>query len=234
VSRAAALALALALVAGCGESTDPCAAIAGTCLAVEVRSDTVAEIDQLELDVLYGGRHATATTQAEGGRVVGLPLVTAIELDVTGAGELAVGVVAAGKLSGTVLGTGAASATLAPDEHGAIELVLAPPAECVGGGLYCGGDKVAGDPDTLYQCNEGGVPLARGVCTAGCIVRPADDDACRADGGTCIEGGFYCGGDKVEGDPQTRYTCAGGVGIDGVECADACVVAPPGEDDYCI
>ena len=73
----------------------------------------------------------------------------------------------------------------------------------------------------------------RGVCTAGCVVRPADDDACRADGGTCIEGGFYCGGDKVEGDPQTRYTCAGGVGVDGVECADACVVAPPGEDDYC-
>lgn len=227
----------LALVlAGCGEGADPCAGAASTCLEVQVRSgadDPIDQIDQLELDVLYGDQHGTATTQAEGGRVVGLPLVTAIELDIDGDAALEVGVVVAGKLGGVVLGTGAASATLAAGEHASIDILLIAPVECVGGSFYCGGDKVAGDPDTLYECNEGGVPLARGVCTAGCVVEPADDDTCRGGGGTCVDGGFYCGGDKLDGDPRTLYRCAGGAGVDGVECADGCVIAPAGQDDAC-
>lgn len=224
--------LALAVLAACGDGADPCAGVAGTCLAVEIRSDTVARIDQLELDILFGDRHGTATTQAAGGAVVGLPLATAIALE-DGDGDLRVGVVAAGKLGGVVLGTGAASATLAPGEHAAVAIFLVEPVACVGGGFYCGGDKVAGDPDTLYQCNEGGAPLARGVCAFGCVVNPGEDDACRGGGGPCVEGGFYCGGDKLDGDPRTLYRCAGGVGVDGVECADGCVVAPEGQDDHC-
>jgi hypothetical protein len=220
-------------LAGCGGDRDPCADVAGRCLALDVRAQGFDRIDQLELDVLYGDLHATATTQADGGRIVALPLVTAIDLDATAPGELAVGIVAAGKLGGTVQGTGAASATLAPGEHAAVELLLVAPDECVGGSFYCGGDKVAGDPDTLYECNEGGVPLARGRCAWGCVVRPADDDTCRGGGGTCVDGGSYCGGDKLDGDPQTLYTCSGGFGVDGVECADGCVVAPEGQDDHC-
>lgn len=224
------LTAALAVLAACGEP-DPCAGLADTCLAVRVDSSIAGEIDQLELDILYGDRHATITTQAEGGRVVTLPVTTAIELELSG--PTFVGVVAAGKLSGLVLGTGAGSAELAPGDRRSIEIRLAETQDCVAGSFYCGGDKMAGDPDTLYQCNAGGVPLARGRCAYGCVIRPGDDDVCRGGGGTCVEGGYYCGGDKLDGDPQTLYRCQDGAGTAGVECADGCVVSPPGMDDAC-
>ncbi len=163
--------------------------------------------------------------------MVSLPLVTSIELDLSDTTKL--GLVAAGKLSGVVQGTGAASASLGPNEHGSVTIELAPLQACVAGGLYCGGDKIAGDPDTLYQCNAGGAPLARGRCAFGCVVRPADDDTCRGGGGTCIDGGLYCGGDKLDGDPQTLYRCSGGAGTDGTVCPDGCVVAPARQDDAC-
>ncbi len=218
------------LVVACGGGDDPCAGVAGSCVAIHVRSDVVAEIDQLELDLLYGDRHATTSTQAEGGRVIALPLDTAITLDDDAA---TVGVVAAGKLSGVVLGTGAGSATLEPGEHAAITIQLATPDDCVAGSFYCGGDRVAGDPDTLYECNAGGVPLARGGCAHGCVTTPADDDACRGGPETCQDGGFYCGGNELDGDPRTLYTCSGGAGTAGVECADGCRIAPAGTDDEC-
>lgn len=230
-ARAAAVALAGALAA-CDDAADPCAAVDGACVTLRVSATEVAEIDQLELDLLYGDLHDTLTVQADGGRVVALPVVTAIAVDVADAPR-PVGVVAAGKLGGVVLGTGAGSATVGPGERAAIDLRLTPPEACVAGGLYCGGDKLAGDPDTLYECNAGGVPLARGRCVHGCVVDPGLDDTCRGGGGACVEGGFYCGGDKLDGDPQTLYRCAGGVGVDGVECADGCVVSPPGQDDRC-
>lgn len=221
-----------ALLTACGDP-DPCAEIAGACLVVEVTSSSVDRIDQLELDIVYGDHHATTTTQAEGGRVVALPLSTAIAIEVSTPGPLEVGVVAAGKLGGVVLGTGASSASLGLGAHDTIVIELAPIADCVAGGLYCGGDKLAGDPDTLYQCNGGGVPLARGVCESGCIVRPTADDTCRGSAGTCVDGGFYCGGDKLDGDPQTLYRCSAGVGVAGVKCADGCIVGAPGTDDRC-
>lgn len=219
-------------LAACGGDDDPCADIAGTCLALRVESDIADEIDQLELDVLYGDRHATTSTGADGGGLVSLPVVTAIQIDLAEPGPLSVGVVAAGKLSGRVLGAGAGSADLEAGERGSIEIQLAAIEDCTAGGLYCGGDKLAGDPDTLYQCNGGGVPLARGACAAGCIVQPADDDTCRGGGGTCMEGGSYCGGDKLDGDPQTLYRCEGGAGVDGEVCPDGCAVRP-GRDDAC-
>jgi hypothetical protein len=220
-------AIAIVALAACG-APDPCDDVAGACIVLRVESRSVERIDHLELDVLYGDRHGTATT---GEAAVDLPLVTAVELALTD--EQHVGIVAAGKLSGMVLGTGAASTMLAPDAHVDLVLELAPPAVCEAGGFYCGGDKLAGDPDTLYQCNGGGVPLARGRCAGGCLIRPTQDDACASVGGTCFEGGFYCGGDKLDGDPQSLYRCAGGVGVDRMTCANGCVIAAAGQDDYC-
>lgn len=224
-------ALLAVLATACNDSPDPCADVIGSCIELAVTSSEVTRIDQLELDVVFGDRHGTTTTSAGDGPV-DLPLVTAIELD-TSAGELGVGVVAAGKLGGTVLGVGAANTTVAAGGDARIRIELVPPRECVTGGHYCGGDVVAGDPMTLYQCNNGGVPLARGVCSSGCIVRPGDDDTCRGGGGVCVDGGHYCGGDKLDGDPQTLYRCAGGIGVDGVVCTDGCIVSPPGSDDRC-
>lgn len=222
--------LAAALVASCS-GEDPCPR-AATCVRVDVVSETVATIDQLELDIVYGERHATTTTQAPGGRTTALPLSTAIVLDVAGDAPLTVGVVAAGKLGASVLGTGAASVSVAPGERATIVVELSPVADCVAGGLYCGGDRLAGDPQTLYQCNAGGVPIARGVCASGCLVRPARDDACGASPGVCQDGGTYCGGDKLDGDPRTLYVCMGGVGTSPMECPDGCVVRD-GDDDIC-
>ena len=222
-----ALGLVIVMLAGCGTS-DPCAGITGTCIALSVESATVERIDHLELDVLYGDRHGTATT---GDGVSELPLTTAIEL--AGSGALEVGIVAAGKLAGVVLGTGAAQATVEAGAHVGLTIELAPIATCEAGALYCGGDKLAGDPDTLYQCNGGGVPLARGACASGCVVQPTLDDTCRGGGGTCMDGGFYCGGDKLDGDPQSLYRCASGVGVDRMVCPDGCVVASAGNDDGC-
>jgi len=229
--RRHALALGLALVA-CGDDAGPCDGVAGRCLAVHVSSPTIDTIDQLDLDILYGVRHDVGHTQLEGGRAVPLPVDTSIRFD-DAAGALEVGVVAGGKLAGNLLGTGAASATLAPDEHATIAIVLAPPAACVDLSFYCGGDQVAGDPATLYQCDAGAVPQARGRCVHGCVINPGDDDACDGGPDPCVEGGFYCGGNKLDGDPRTLYRCAGGVGTAPMPCADGCEVRPQGTDDAC-
>jgi hypothetical protein len=224
---------AAALLAAACSDPGPCDDAAGRCLAIHVSSPTITTIDQLDLDILYGVRHDVGHTQLDGGRAVDLPVDTAILLDSTAA-SLEVGVVAGGKLAGNLLGTGAASATLARDEHASLAIVLAPPAACVDASFYCGGDQVAGDPDTLYQCDAGAVPQARGRCLFGCTINPADDDTCAAGPDPCVEGGFYCGGNKLAGDPRTLYTCAGGVGTAPRVCADGCDIKPAGTDDACL
>jgi hypothetical protein len=232
VTRAGLAAVALAGLAltGCSDD-DPCTG-AATCLRLDVASATVATIDQLELDIVYGDHHATTTTAAAGGHTTALPFATAIVLDVPGPELVTVGVVAAGKLGSRVLGTGAASATLAAGHHATIQLELAPLGDCNPAAFYCGGDLLAGDPQTLYQCNAGGVPIARGPCTYGCLVRPGKDDVCRGGGGVCRDAGSYCGGDKLDGDPQTLYVCMAGAGTAPKPCVNGCVVRA-NDDDVC-
>ena len=223
-----AIALALVAIAACADD-DPCAG-AATCVRVDVHSATVSSIDQLELDVLYGALHATTTTQASGGHTTQLPLATAIVLDVPGTDPIAVSIVAAGKLGANVLGAGAGSTTITPDHHATLDIDLAPIDACTAGAFYCGGDKLAGDPQVLYQCNAGGVPLARGRCLAGCTTRPGKDDQCSAGATPCRDGGAYCGGDQLAGDPQTLYVCTAGAGTSPTPCANGCVVHTSGDD----
>lgn len=54
-----------------------------------------------------------------------------------------------------------------------------PPAGCVVGGAYCGGDKVKGDADTLYRCNAGGAVTPIEICASGCSVNMGRDDTCK-------------------------------------------------------
>jgi hypothetical protein len=223
--------LGLALAAAACSDDDPCAG-AATCVRLDVDSATVTKIDQLELDVVYGARHATTTTQAAGGHTTALPLSTAIVLAGAGSDPITVGIVAAGKLGARVLGTGAASATVVPGRHATVELELTPTEACNAGADYCGGDMLAGDPQTLYQCNAGGVPIARGPCAAGCLVRPGKDDVCRAAGGACRDASSYCGGDKLDGDPQTLYVCMAGAGTAPKPCPGGCAVRA-NDDDIC-
>ena len=220
-------ALVCLALAACG-TDGPCDDRTGACIAITVEGD-VGRLDQLEVDLLYAGLHRTSSSRPSGGGTTGLPLELAIQIEVSS--ETTVGIVAAGKLSGSVLGTGSASTTIDAMTMTTLTLVLAPPDACTAGALYCGGDKVAGDPNTLYQCNGGGVPLARGVCLEDCAIRPGNDDICRGVG-TCIDGSDYCGGDKVDGDPQVLYRCSGGAGINPRLCTDGCIVNP-GDDDRC-
>ena len=77
-----------------------------------------------------------------------------------------------------------------------------------------------------------GVPEARGVCAGGCLIRPAKGDTCAGAGGTCVDTGRYCGGDKLDGDPQTLYKCQAGSGVVSKTCPNGCQVNP-GTDDTC-
>lgn len=219
----------LALLTACTDD-DPCDGVA-TCVRLAISSSTVARIDQLELDIVYADHHATTTAQPDGGGTASLPLATAIVLEGIAA-DTRVGVVAAGKLGAGVQGTGAGALTLSPGTHATLALVLSPVENCNAGAFYCGGDRLAGDPDTMYTCNAGGVPIARGVCASGCLVRPGRDDVCRASGGVCLDGGRYCGGDKLDGDPGTLYVCQNGAGSAPTICSSGCLVRP-GNDDAC-
>jgi hypothetical protein len=100
---------------------------------------------------------------------------------------------------------------------------------CVPGGYYCGGDKVSGSSDTLYQCQSDHTAKKIEACTRGCAVREGRDDACR----TCVVGGLYCGGDKIEGDAHTLYSCnAEGLGDVVEQCSKGCAIHA-GTNDSC-
>lgn len=174
--RALAVIAALSALTACTDD-DPCAG-ATTCIHVDVHSATVPAIDQLELDVVYGDLHATTTTQAGGGHTTHLPLATAVVLDLPGTDAIPVSIVAAGKLGATVLGAGAGSTTITPHHRATLDLELAPIEACTAGAFYCGGDKLAGDPQTLYVCTAG-AGTSPTVCANGCLIRPAATDVCR-------------------------------------------------------
>ena len=68
-----------------------------------------------------------------------------------------------------------------------------------GNGLYCGGDGVTGDPDTLYTCT-GGVLTVDTVCAIGCTHMPNYvNDKCAA----CPKGDGTCGGAGVGAGPSS-------------------------------
>lgn len=110
------------------------------------------------------------------------------------------------------------SADAAPD---------ADPTDCTIGAYYCGGDKLVGDPGTLYECTARG-PMPALVCQHGCARRAGKDDAC-----ICVAGSPYCGGDQVIGDPQTLYTCNADYSTTVAErCPTQCLVQA-GKNDTC-
>jgi Peptidase family M23 len=75
-----------------------------------------------------------------------------------------------------------AGGDLGGDEHAGFAGAAAPKGNnCVPGGYYCGGDKVSGDPKTLYRCQGPGTPAVAQRCTAGCKVNSGVDDSCAVD-----------------------------------------------------
>lgn len=225
----AAAAITCAALAACGGSDDPCAAARGTCVALQVSSPTLARIDALELDVLYGAYHSRVTDPGAG--TMALPVAVAVELAVPG--DVTPSVVVAGMLDGAVGGAGWGKVAVAAGAHASLSIELVPQVACVAGSRYCGGDKVAGDPGSVYECVAGGVPSAHGACPGACVLRTGSDDECAAVGGPCSQGGLYCGGDELAGDPGSLYQCANGAGTFVMRCPNGCAVNPPPTKDAC-
>jgi hypothetical protein len=109
--------------------------------------------------------------------------------------------------------------------------------DCVGAGLYCGGDQMSGDPSSLFTCPGAGLaPSAQQACPHGCQVNPpGTNDECASAGATCPGGGDYCGGDVISGDPNTLYHCdsVGSAPSSSEPCSNGCSIQPSGSNDYC-
>ncbi len=74
----------------------------------------------------------------------------------------------------------------APDAGADAAVVVPSGGGCVAGGLYCGGDKVIGDPSTLYKCNGSGTPSVVEKCAAGCMVNAGSNDSCKTPPGARV------------------------------------------------
>ncbi len=51
--------------------------------------------------------------------------------------------------------------------------------DCYVGGLYCGGDKIAGNSGWLYRCTGSGAPTLVKKCAHSCSVNSGSDDSCK-------------------------------------------------------
>lgn len=107
----------------------------------------------------------------------------------------------------------------------------APAGSCPSGnGLYCG-TTLGLDSKTLYSCSSGNSSF-HAWCAAGCNVAAAGTaDSCKW--GSCPSGnGAYCG--QSVGLSSTKlYQCTNATYTIKQSCGGTCVVAPPGQADYC-
>lgn len=59
------------------------------------------------------------------------------------------------------------------------DVCLGGPIQCTNGSRYCGGNKVDGDPSSVYDC-VGMAPANKMMCPKGCVIEPSPaDDHCR-------------------------------------------------------
>lgn len=105
-----------------------------------------------------------------------------------------------------------------------------------GNGAYCGGGLVGGDPNSLYNC-QNGTTASKMSCPNGCQVNPPGvADACAASGDPCANAvsgnGLYCGA-TINGDANTLYNCQNKATASSTNCPAGCQVNPPGVADAC-
>lgn len=218
---------AVGLLAACSTAGDPCDG-AATCVRLDVHGTFVETIDQLTLDVVYGSHHAT-TTAGTAGELVDLPVTTAIILDLPSSPTIEVDIIAAGKLRGALLGAGAASTTVQQGHQGSMLVLLGTATPCIEGALYCGGtETIFAEFGTLYRCT-GGIPIFYAKCSFSCSSLGTANGVC-AGRGLCRDGGTYCGGHALDGDPNVLYVCEEFDATAPRRCANGCVVRGDGDD----
>ena len=227
IARAAAAAALLASAA-CGTSEpDPCDGKT-TCLRLDVAGFSIEAIEQLELDIVLGGTvHSTVTTGAPG-QAISLPTSTSLSL-VVPYPATNVDIVAAGRRAGQVVGIASASQTVFSGDHQSVELALSDLFFCDEDSLQCGSSVgLFRQASTIYRCTDR-VPIFYGRCLRSCSSGTFGSDASCFDTG-CAEGGRYCGGDKLDGDPHTLYVCNQSRGATPTKCPHSCVVTANGND----
>jgi hypothetical protein len=228
VAAAAAAAVA-GLLAACSDPIPDGCNGAATCVSVDIDSGVIQTIDQLELDVSYGALHSTTTIGMIGDNV-SVPLTLPLTIDLPGNALIPIELVAAAKLGGAVIGTGTGSTTVQPSTHALLGVLLEAFHPCTEGALYCGGTfDLLRDLQTLYRCT-GGVPLFYARCSVGCTLHFQENGLCTGGGGQCRDGGRYCGGHVVDGDPGLLYTCNSSGGVTASQCFHACIIQGDGND----
>jgi hypothetical protein len=220
---AAAVAALLAACAG----TDPCAG-AATCMLLDVDAVGIDTIDQLELDVIYADHHGTVTTGVRG-NPVSLPITVPVHIDLPGTPLIQIDILAAGRLDGHLLGADAVSTTVQQGHDESHLVLLTPVSPCTEGALYCGGFAgILAAIRTLYRCTDG-LPVFYARCSFACS--PFLDEPAVCDGeGLCRDGGTYCGGHAVNGDPGTLYVCMDYHATMPRPCPHGCLVRGDGDD----
>lgn len=90
-----------------------------------------------------------------------------------------------------------------------------PAASCSpAGGLWCGGNGVSGDPNILYECNDGAL-VVKEVCQNGCLAAPAGfPDSCSAPNPastdcSCASGKYHNGDDIPPGATYCGFRVCG-------------------------
>jgi hypothetical protein len=224
--RAPLVATLAGLFAACGGTDADRCAPGTTCVRLDVDGLTIEAIDQLELDLVYDDHHATITTGTNG-TPVRLPISVPITLELSSP-LIHLEVVAAGRLGGTVLGGGAASTSVQQGYQAALDIFLFPFDPCTEGELYCGGTFEIEANHALYRCT-GGVPIFYARCRLTCFDHLHAQGYCAADG-LCSDGGTYCGGHSVDGDPGVLYICSQFRGTAPRRCPQGCVVRGDGND----
>lgn len=219
----------VAPVAACGGAADPCGD-APTCLVIDVEAPFVDKVDQITLDLVYNGVHGLATT-GMAGVPQSLPATTAVILDVSNNVLIEIEMLVAGKLGGSVVAGGSASIVAHPGQHDTATVFLSRPPSCNDGALYCGGvGALVADEQSLYVCTGGFLQFDT-RCDAGCTPRFEPGAMCNGTS-PCLEGGHYCGGDVVDGDPGTLYVCHDHAPTSPMHCPTACQL-DGGGDDFC-
>lgn len=218
-------------LAACGlGASDPCDG-AATCVVLDVDSVSIRTIDQLQVDVVYNDHHGT-TTIGTIGQPIRVPFSFPLKLDLPDSALIQVDLIAAGKLAGTVIGAGTSSTTVQRGYRESDFILLWPTEPCVEGALYCGGTPdILADTMSLYRCT-GGVPTFYTRCSSSCS--PYHGMGGQCDGhGLCRDGGTYCGGHVLDGEPSTLYVCDSLEGTDPKPCPAGCVVVGDDGRDVC-
>lgn len=102
-------------------------------------------------------------------------------------------------------------------------------------GYYCGNDGLGKSANNLYYCKGSGAdPVLAEDCAFTCgTMTSGYDDKCVSGSCSKVNTGNYCGDDKIGGNAGFLYRCESSKPQGAKKCANGCVTAAAGSNDYC-